>query len=275
MAVRTWEGTSNDWADTGNWSGGAIPVDGDDVIFPSTNSQSVTANVDRSSGDLNLHSIYVAPGYGGEIGTSASPLRCGVGSNSSTSSIRHYGAKAFYWANEQDTASDTCPLIIVNSRNKDMAMSIAGDQAITRILIVRGAYTISCTGAITTFIHGWLTDPANDTVGTFESGADVPALSFFSGGRVTSNITVPAGTLIVDGCKYTQNANGNDSVFVGARSHLNVVGGGSSMTIHNGGSTTFENCDVQSAATIWRHANSKLRYDSQMVTVTDVDIWGV
>lgn len=77
MSLIVWNGSSVDWADTGNWVGAAIPTTSDDILFDGTSVQDVTTNVDRS-GDGNwgtARTITVMPSFTGSIGGTGSPLK--------------------------------------------------------------------------------------------------------------------------------------------------------------------------------------------------------
>ncbi len=79
MATRYWDGSAgdNDWSTAANWTGAAVPVGGDDVIFDGRTSESATAGMDQDTVDLG--SMTVRDTYSGDIGeytagVSQSPL---------------------------------------------------------------------------------------------------------------------------------------------------------------------------------------------------------
>lgn len=81
MATRTWLGADGNWANTANWSGGAVPVDGDDVVIDS-GSVSITTGMNQSG--ISLKSLNITRGYTGSIGTAGDPLLINVDHASAT-----------------------------------------------------------------------------------------------------------------------------------------------------------------------------------------------
>jgi hypothetical protein len=75
MATRTWTdgGADGDWSNTANWSGGAVPVDGDDVVIGDT-TRAITAGLNQAGVDLASLKIT----GGASIGSSSTPLTIGV-----------------------------------------------------------------------------------------------------------------------------------------------------------------------------------------------------
>lgn len=72
MAVVTWTGTaSGDWNTTGNWSTGALPGAGDDVIF-NTTSRDVT--ISSSVAGTTYGSLKILDGFTGSLGVSGTKL---------------------------------------------------------------------------------------------------------------------------------------------------------------------------------------------------------
>ncbi len=72
MATLRWTGSvDGNWGVAGNWSSGAVPVDGDKVIF-SGGGVSVTSGLLQPG--LALAAVFVTGTYLGSIGTSTSPL---------------------------------------------------------------------------------------------------------------------------------------------------------------------------------------------------------
>ena len=72
MAVVTWTGTTNgDWNTTTNWSTGALPGAGDDVIF-NTSSRDVT--ISSSVAGTTYGSLKILDGFTGSLGVSGTKL---------------------------------------------------------------------------------------------------------------------------------------------------------------------------------------------------------
>lgn len=274
MGVKTWAGSTDDWETAGNWAEAAIPVDGDDVIFPGTSSQSVLSNVDQSDVDLNLHSIFVAPGFGGDIGTSASPLKCVVGSGTNPS-VRHYGSKPFYFSSESDLGVDDTDTIIINSPNRDGAMEIGCTSGIGAILIGRGAYTLkaTATGQIDNVIQSFTRHPESDTKGTIESGAnDIQSITVH-GGTLTDNDGTAGGgadaSIRVLGGRYVITAStGTFYLYIGPNGMVDHRGGGTLTAVHLAGLLTFENSSTQTTITDLFRIGGQIRYDEELITIT-------
>ena len=73
MADKEWNATTADWNTAGNWSGAAIPVDGDDVHFTGTVQQDVDGITPGAAGDA-LTTINVHEDFTRAIGSSGSKL---------------------------------------------------------------------------------------------------------------------------------------------------------------------------------------------------------
>ncbi len=76
MAAVYWLDVDTNWTNTANWSGGAVPVDDDD-IYILNGTKAITGNVDQSgvSGSDTPKSLTIGRGFKGSIGTPASPLK--------------------------------------------------------------------------------------------------------------------------------------------------------------------------------------------------------
>lgn len=75
MATLIWDGsTDGDWNTAANWDTGAVPVDGDDVIFNGAdNTQNITS-VLTTQGAIDLASLTILASFTKDIGTAAAPL---------------------------------------------------------------------------------------------------------------------------------------------------------------------------------------------------------
>ena len=73
MATKTWISNSDtDWDTAANWSGGTLPVAGDDVVFNSEGTADCYGPITLT--DLTTGSIYVNKDYAGNLGESGTPL---------------------------------------------------------------------------------------------------------------------------------------------------------------------------------------------------------
>lgn len=77
MGTPRWIATTDDYATAGNWSGGAVPVNGDDVHIENS-SQAIGTNLNQSA--VTLNSFNREQSMTGNIGTAAAYLQLGFGS---------------------------------------------------------------------------------------------------------------------------------------------------------------------------------------------------
>lgn len=73
MATRTWLGVDGNWNNTSNWSGGAVPVDGDSVVI-ADGTIDITSGLDQTG--VNLVDLYIS--FGANIGSDGAYLTIGV-----------------------------------------------------------------------------------------------------------------------------------------------------------------------------------------------------
>lgn len=76
MGSLYWTGGAGDgsWQTAGNWSTGAIPVDGDDAIFDNGSIPCTAGLTGHAAGNDMLASLTITPSYMGYIGSGATPL---------------------------------------------------------------------------------------------------------------------------------------------------------------------------------------------------------
>lgn len=94
MAV-TWTGAANDnsWNTPTNWSGGAVPVDNDDVII--SGGPDITTGLAQSAVELN--SLTITEQFRGNIGTPGTALEIDVAGASPTAFRVTMGGGYIYW----------------------------------------------------------------------------------------------------------------------------------------------------------------------------------
>lgn len=73
MATRYWLSLSTNWGSASAWSGAAVPVSGDTVVFPETASLSPTTGLDQSG--VSLHALHIANGCAIQVGSPGTPLK--------------------------------------------------------------------------------------------------------------------------------------------------------------------------------------------------------
>lgn len=292
-AASTANAGPNDWNTATNWSGGAVPVNSDDVYF-TNNTVDVLYGLDQSA--VTLDSLNVAQSYTGAIGTEDAYLQIGV---TDVSIGEHYGSgspagsgrikldlqaacTSFEVYNSATTATDTylAPIQV-----------ISGANAITTAYVKKGRVGFcvgspSETAVITTLVMGYDTSITNDAI--VELGPGVTVTTISKTGGTLSSLVAPTN-LFHDGGEAELNATGN-------MTGINVKGG--TVTVSNVGTVTLytissgtcylDRHGVIATATLsggvsdWsrtRHARTvttptmyagaTVRYDSTVVTFTN------
>lgn len=140
MATNVFTGAvDTDWAETGNWSLGAIPVDGDDVEVDPDSPKSLLLNLDRT-GDTALAGLHLssfrtyAGGDGVTVGSSASPLML------TADEVRLEGAGAHYYQVATGTAGNDTGRLILRSANVTDALTLTtdGTQSVDSLELIAG-----------------------------------------------------------------------------------------------------------------------------------------
>ena len=139
MATRTWISTSStDWNTAANWSGAAVPVNGDDVYI--TSGSTNIAGYDASATDLT--SLTVGSSYTGTIGSSGTELEI--------------NATTFNFAGASDAYIDNCTFtnFIVQSTSSSSTALNLSNATITNLRVFGGFGTVTVSsGSITTKIE--------------------------------------------------------------------------------------------------------------------------
>lgn len=272
MATRYWLGVSTDWEDTNNWTANDTPDDGDDVIFPATSRQSCLANLDRTgdtgAAGLDLGSIYVQPGYMGQIGTASNPLKCTVNGE-----IKHRGANSFYWSNSTGSGGHTTGTVMVDATTAPgkVAMHCGGSQSITRCFFASGDIGMSCTGILTNMD---LTRSRNGGAGPrvrFEDGAYVPLEIFINGGSVINDGGGATATIYVVQGKYTcLTAAATQNVYIAAGGVCDWRSDATITTAIVAGKLDMRKLKVATTITnLYVMGSGQLLYDDNLVTITN------
>lgn len=211
MAIKYYLGVDGDWSNVNNWTAAAIPVDADDVKILGTTSQSLTMNLDRT-GDgggsgLHLNSLYVARDYVGNIGALGAELKCTVqNSTFADASITHRGPGELWFNSETGTGGHVTGQIILNSDNKDSALTLGGDRDIGRLCIAKGLGTLSAafSGILCNVDISLRVDRANDAKFIAASTAG-PAITLIqTAGGVVSVARAVTMAVVSQGANYTQ-----------------------------------------------------------------------
>lgn len=197
MADRIWTGAvDGDWNNTGNWSGGQLPADGDDVIVQA-GAGAMTTNLDRSGGSgLRLNLFVTDPGFTNNIGASGSPLTLNA------DRVVHRGTGTFWFRDKAGTDLFTTQEIVVDSDATGEAMHVDGDN-VERLLILKGNVTVESSAAPIGLVEvSYRSVPQTDARLTVNSGAGVIETMFVMGGLTTCNARVR--TMVASGGVVTQ-----------------------------------------------------------------------
>lgn len=221
MATRTWLGASADWNSTSNWSGGAVPVDGDDVVFNS-GSQNATTNLDQSA--VNLGSLSIFAGYTGNVGATGAGNQLKVSVSGAGRKVTFQGSGKLYIG----YAGETLTQVVVDTDSTNSPSVTIVDGTTTELVLQKGIVEVAA-GTLTTLQCGYRTSPSSDA--TLTIGA---SMTF-----TTANVT--GGTINAS----TQPTTLNQDAGV-----WNVVAGSGSTTVNLRGGTFNWNYSGQTITTL-------------------------
>jgi len=146
MATITFLGRDDDWENPDNWDTHAPPIKDDKVIFPHFAKSSLMRHIDR--GFLDLWSMWIHPGYKGDIGCEGNPLKLYLGGaiGYTGAGLLHNGAGELHL----NTTWGSYP-IVVNTPGNKRALTLSGDGIVSHLICMAGHTTIAAdrTGAIT------------------------------------------------------------------------------------------------------------------------------
>ena len=223
MAIRTWQSTDGNWANTASWSGAAVPIDGDSVHFPKTNKQSVTSGLGQSL--IELVDMIVHPGFEGAIGTPSTLLDIAI-----SGSLLYYGSGGLHVASSLGGVATNIELIMIAAASPGTLITIdseSGDAGtIPLIHLARGNVTFgpNLTGNTNLYIDAvegvndvTLTTPAIagsfvdvwQSAGRVELGDNVSGTWCVSGGMGISELAMTIADLNVTGnARFVHNSTG-------------------------------------------------------------------
>ena len=190
MATITWLDVNTDWNNTANWSTGAVPTTGDEVIIGSGSSD-ISTNVDQNA--VTLTALRVGEDYNGKIGTSSAPLKI----NATEFSFAGQGS-ANYIRGEFDTVT------VLNGAATSTMLDIFGDatsgtissNGITTLRVMGGRGTINIQdGTVTTLeVVG-----ASNAKVVLASAVDNFANLTMDGGQVETSTNIGTKAIILGG----------------------------------------------------------------------------
>ena len=208
MASRIWISRDGDMSAAGSWSGGAVPVNGDEVIFdPAFSEVAASTGLDFATGGVTFGELFIAPGWKFPIGSYGNPLKA------ESDVIRHYGnCMLSYESKNAGVENDTKDTIVDTAFKGPACMfSKSGSSLFTRLRVHRGnVHFDTSTTPIKAYIGhpGRPVGPASLTLNSTGSGGGIRIILF--NGRVYANLGSATGigvAEIYDGV-WTQEAGG-------------------------------------------------------------------
>jgi len=244
MADRIWIGTDTgnegDWATAANWTGAAVPVNGDDVYFVDS-SQSVTEGF--AQGAVTLGSLNIAQSYTGLIGTAAGYLVI----NATVLRIGyHYGpgTPAGSGRIKLNLGAAASTAIIFNTGSPDdsylPAVRLLCNHANTTVEVRKGTVGIACEPTETST----LSKVSVSYVSQVTADADV----YIGAGVTLTTLDKSGGDCVLE-CAATTVTNGAGKLITagsGAITTMNCTGG----TIESNSSGTITTCNAFDAGYI-------------------------
>jgi len=178
MATRVWQSSDGNWGNTASWTGAAVPVSNDIVIFPENNAVSVTSGLSQAAVDLDA--LITKPGYIGNIGSSGTHLSI------SADRVLHEGSGTLYYTDGDGTTD----LVIVNALG-NVAAAVFSGTALSRIVLLAGKTTLDASlAALTDLEIGFVNSPQSDAECVIENGAGTITNLLMSGGVVSSSAVI-------------------------------------------------------------------------------------
>ncbi len=161
----------NDFNNVNNYSGGALPTDGDTLYIPS-GAWVITANVDSATHGLNYINIITEPDFVGQIGTAANPLQMANAGGSSTLSFNSPQCSRGFHLN-----ANTTSVQILGAHHTPSCVSLeGGTHTETRIYSGQGIQ-LAAGGTFTTVIidgmHADVEIENGNTVTTLRANAGI------------------------------------------------------------------------------------------------------
>lgn len=213
MATRTWLDQSGDWESTSNWSGGSVPVTGDD-IYILNGTQNITTNMDQTG--VDPAKVIVGPNFRGTVGTPSSPIEFG------TIAYLSYNGKGCKSFNIDPTAM-TKGIVMGTYAGLPASFYLQSGAATT--FIVNGGMGVRIGGAtVTTFVQAPDSDMTAREVNTVIDASATVTTARILGGNLWSfpaitNVEMKAGhyyhqdgnitNLDLDGGTFEFNAEGH------------------------------------------------------------------
>jgi len=277
-ATCIWIGTTTagDWSVAANWSGAAVPVDGD-FVYLENSSVSVTAGLDQSA--IALASLTIAQSYTGSIGTATAYLQIG---SVLTNIGQYFGISRPNGSpmikldlNDDDTTTGTINVWDSGSTSDPNVPTIRllVNDAASILNVYKGSVGVAPITGETSVIGiinvSYVSNVASDANLFVGSGVTLTTLEIFGGKNIlncaTVTITTWAGTLTTNG--------------TGVILTLNVFGG--TVTSNSSGTIAAANIKppgfldmtksvtARTITTLLRDNGGKISYEVGDVTLTN------
>jgi len=171
MADRIWlgndPGNEGDWSVAANWTGAAVPINADDVIFDGTSNEAVTDGLNQAA--VTLGSLVFAEAYTGAVGGDGTPLLI-------SATLLRYAGQGDAWI------TGTFADVYVTSTG---ASTLTLDGTITDLYLAKGKVVVTGGATATNIYITYITSRATDVNLTIGLACTI-TIVWQDGGVVTS-----------------------------------------------------------------------------------------
>lgn len=280
MATRTWIGTDSgnegDWDTAANWSGAAVPVDGDDVYFENS-SQGVTEGFDQA--DIALASLNIGQSFTGAIGDADDYLDIGAAA-----------VRIGYWDGpgnrpngsgriklNLDDDDNTAATVIIEDTGTPTDADLPSVQLLligaSTVEIRKGSAGVACapgeTSVLTSAHVGYTTNISGDADLLIGAGCTITTITKTGGDLIlkcaVTTLTNDDGDLMTtgSGAITTVNVNGGTAV-------LNAIGTIAALNVQDSGIADFtKSAQARTVTTPKVDPSGTIKYDPNVVTMTN------
>lgn len=260
---KVWNGsTSALWELAANWTPAVIPAASERVLIPA-GTQSIDAT---GANDKALTSLYIAPGYTGNIGASGTRLTM------SAVDLVHKGSGKI-WLTE---GAGTTTNVVIDAPGNNDAIDISG--SLTNFYLIRGTATLAGSGSYTLIVVGHRNSQAGDATLTISGSGGTQTRVLQYGGRITNGSIVTtldqlAGEFIqqVGTAITTANVGGGGTARLQYESNSTMT---TARTLAGGTLDVAKNRNaVVTVTSLFQFPGSVLIEDPQLLTVTNRFDW--
>lgn len=276
MATKFFLAASSDWDDTDNWTGAAVPADGDDVYIEDCD-QDIDTNLDQS--DIALASLNIAQSYTGLIGTATAYLNIeattvNIGYNHGTGNPVGSGRIKLDLNGDDGSTPATINILNSASNSEDNYLPpirLIIDYDTTYVNIFKGTVGIACetdeTSVVGTINTGYVSNINNDVSAYIGSGVTLTTLNH-NGGKINmrcgaTTVNCDAGTLTTDGNGAITNLNITNGICIS-----NSTGTITTAIVTGGELDLLKSPKARTISTLKLDAPGKVKYDPGVVTLS-------